>query len=181
MTWIALSMRKMQLKQEVSALQFNEVQISQKIQALSKYANNIADGTITFAEMADCPSDFFGTQLDFIQNSSQAAYQSATIKTNAAIQQLAQTNSITGNQYGYAMGTTDATAYDQATLFNEIYKEELKKFAEQMQGTLNEYEEQLNEEKEQVETQLQAKQAELDALKQEIGQNIKDDAINFGR
>ena len=180
MTWIALSMRKMQLKQEISSLQQNEIEISRQVQALSKYANNIADGTITFAEMADCPSDYFGTQLDFMNNSSQTAYQSATIKTNACIQQLAQTNATTGNQYGYAMGTTDSIAYDQATLFNEIYKEELKKYAEQMQSTLNEYEEQLNQEKEQIETQLQAKQAEYDALKDQVGQNIKNDAISFG-
>lgn len=181
MTWIMMSMRKMQLKKELSDLTANEVKISQKIQDLAKYANNIADGTITFNEAASCPSGMFGTQLDFMANSSQAAYQSAQVKTNAYMQQLAQTNSMTGNQYGYAMGTADNTAYDQATIFNEIYKEELKEYAQQMQDTVNEYEEQLEAEKEQIETQIQAKEAELQAYDKTISQNIQEGAINFGR
>lgn len=179
MSWIAMSMRKMQLKKEISDLQLDLTKISQSIQSASKYANNISDGTITFAEMSDCPSDFFGTQVDFMNNSSQAAYQSATIKTNAYLQQLAQTNATTGNQYGYAMGTTDATAYDQTTIFNEIYKEELKKYGEQVQNSLNQYEEELEHEKEQVETQLQAKESELQAYEERVKQNIQQDAIKF--
>ncbi len=179
MSWIAMSMRKMQLKKEISDLQLDLTKISQSIQSASKYASNISDGTITFAEMSDCPSDFFGTQVDFMNNSSQAAYQSATIKTNAYLQQLAQTNAITGNQYGYAMGTTDASGYDQTTIFNEIYKEELKKYGEQVQNSLNQYEEELEHEKEQVETQLQAKESELQAYEERVKQNIQQDAIKF--
>lgn len=179
MSWIMLSMRKMQLKKEVSDLQFEDVQISQQIQDLSKYANNVADGTITFSEMASCPSSLFGTQLDFMANSSQAAYQSATVKANAFIQQLAQTNGMSGNQYGYAMGTADGTQYDATTIFNEIYKEELKEYSKQMQEYINQYEEELQQEKTQIETQLQAKQAELQTYEQTISNNIKEDAIRL--
>ena len=179
MSWIMLSMRKMQLKREISDLTFQDVQISQQVQDLSKYANNIADGTITFGEIGDCPSSLFGTQLDFMTNSAQAAYQSATVKTNAYIQQLAQTNSMSGNQYGYAMGTTDGTGYDTTTIFNEIYKEELKEYSKQMQEYLNQYEEDLEAQKDQIETQLQAKKAELQSYDQAISQDIQDGAIKL--
>lgn len=179
MTWIMLSMRKMQLKQEVSDLQFQDVQISQQIQDLANYTNNIADGTVTFSEMASCPSSLFGTQLDFVANSAQAAYESATAKTNAYIQQLAQTNSITGNQYGYTMGTIDGTNYDATTIFNEIYQEELKEYSKQMQQYINEYEKELQTEQTRIETQLQAKEAELQTYEQTISSNIQSDAIKL--
>lgn len=180
MTWVMLSMRKMQLQQEVSDLQFEDVKISQQIQDLASYTSNISDGTLTYSEMASCPSSLFGTQLDFMANSAQAAYQSATVKTNAYIQQLSQTNGTTGNQYGYAMGTTDGTSYDAATIFNEIYKEELQQYSEQMQEYINEYEKELQAEQTRIETQLQAKEAELQAYEQRISQNIQSDAISFG-
>lgn len=179
MTWIMLSMRKMQLKQEVSDLQYQDVKISQQIQDLANYTNNIADGTITFSEMASCPSSLFGTQLDFMSNSASAAYQSATVKTNAYLQQLAQTNGMTGNQYGYAMGTIDGTNYDATTIFNEIYKEELQQYSEQMQEYINEYEKELQAEQTRIETQLQAKEAELQSYDQTISQNIQSDAIKL--
>lgn len=179
MAWVMMSMRKMQLKQEVNALQMEDVKISQAVQDLANYANGIADGTITFSEMASCPSSLFGTQLDYMANSAQAAYQSATVKTNAYMQQLAQTNGLTGNQYGYAMGTTDGTGYDASTIFNEIYKQELEEYSKQMQEYVNKYEQELETEKERVETQLQAKQAELQAYEQTISQNIQQGAIRL--
>ncbi|MCD8024663.1 MAG: DUF4349 domain-containing protein [Candidatus Gastranaerophilales bacterium] len=179
MTWIMLSMRKMQLKSEISDLQYEDVQISNQIQDLSEYANNIADGTITYSEMASCPSSLFGTQLDFMTNCASAAYESATSKTNAYIQQLAQTNSETGNQYGYAMGTTDSTSYDTTTIFNEIYKEEMEQYAEEMQEVINDYEEELEQRRTQVETQLEAKEAELQTYDDRISQNIQDQAISL--
>lgn len=179
MSWVMLSMRKMQLKQEVNCLEMQDVKISQTVQDLATYAGNIADGTITFSEMASCPSSLFGTQLDFFANSAQAAYQSATIKTNAYMQQLANVNGITGNQYGYAMGNADGTAYDAAAIFNEIYQEELKEYAKQMQEYVNQYEQELECEKQRIETQLQAKRAELQSYEQAISQNIQDGAIRL--
>ena len=71
----------------------------------------------------------FGTQLDFMANSASVAYQSATAKTNAYLQQLQQTNAATGNQYQYGMGTIDATSYDAATIFIVIYKVALEQFS----------------------------------------------------
>lgn len=179
MGWIMKSMRKMQLKHEVSNLELQDVKISRQMQDLANFANNIGDGVITFSEMTDCPSSLFGTQLGFMQNSSQAAYQSATVKTNAYLQQLAATNGVTGNQYGYAMGTTNNMGYDTTTIFNEIYKEELKQYSEQMQDYLNSYEEELQEEKTRIETQLQAKEAELQAYEQSISEDIQENAIKL--
>lgn len=179
MTWVMLSMRKMQLKQEISDLQLQDVQISRQIQDLASYTNNIADGILTFGEAASCPSSMFGTQLDFMANSASVAYQSATAKTNAYLQQLQQTNAATGNQYQYGMGTIDATSYDVATIFNEIYKEELEQYSEQMQSYINEYEKELQTEQTRIETQLEAKEAELQSYDERISQNIQSDAIKL--
>lgn len=179
MTWIAMAMRKMQLKKEVSNLQFEDTQISNQIQNLANYANNIADGVITCSEMASCPSSLFGTQLDFMTNSASVAYQSAQTKANAYIQQLNQTNNATGNQYGYTANNINNSGTDATTIFNEIYKEELKEYAQQMQEFINNYEQELEQEKERIETQLTAKQAEMQAYEQSIKQNIQQDAIKL--
>lgn len=172
MTWIAMALRKAQLKKEVSNMTLDLTHISKEIQDLHSYTNNIADGKITLAEGASCPSSLFGTQLDFMQNASQAAYQSASAKTSAYMQQLAATNAMEGRQ-------SDGL-YDQTTIFNDIYEQELKEYASQMMDEVNAMEEELEQEKDRIETQLQAKEAELKAYEQRISQNIQNDAIKLG-
>lgn len=70
MSWVMLSLRKVALKQRISNFDMKLVQISQRIQDLQSYANNIADGVITYNEAATCPSSLFGTQMDFIDRKS---------------------------------------------------------------------------------------------------------------
>ena len=64
-------------------------------------------------------------------------------------------------------------------LFNEIYKEELKEYSNQISAQLNEEEKALQTEKDRIETQLKAAEAELETLSQTIDSNIKNDAIKL--
>ncbi len=182
MSWVMLSLRKMALRQRISAIEMKSVQISQRIMDLQSYANNIADGVVTYSELANCPSSLFGTQMNFMADSSQVAYQSAQIKTDAAIQQMQMLQDGTGGQYNYT-STSINPAYanpEQAyLLFNEIYKEELKEYSNQISVQLNEEEKALQTEKDRIETQLKAAEAELETLSQTIDSNIKNDAIKL--
>jgi len=177
-----LSLRKMALKQRISDFEMKSVQIQQRIDDLANYGNNIADGVITYSELATCPSSLFGTQMGFMADSSQVAYQSAQIKTDAALQQMQALQNGTGGQYNYtSTGINPAYANpDQAYLvFNEIYKQELEEYSKEISAQLNEEEKQLQSEKDRIETQLKAAEAELENLQNSIDQNIKNDAIKL--
>ncbi len=182
MSWVMLSLRKMALRQRISDFEMKSVQISQRIMDLQSYGNNIADGVITYSELATCPSSLFGTQMGFMADSSQVAYQSAQIKTDAALAQMQALQDGTGGQYNYT-STNINPAYanpEQAyLLFNEIYKEELEEYSKEITAQLNQEEKELQTEKDRVETQLKAAEAELENLQNSIDQNIKNDAIKL--
>lgn len=182
MSWVMLSLRKMALRQKISDFEMKSVQISQRIMDLHSYGSNIADGVITYSELATCPSSLFGTQMNFMADSSQVAYQSAQIKTDAALGQMQALQNGTGGQYNYA-GASINPAYanpDQAyLLFNEIYKQELEEYSKEITAQLDQEEKELQTEKDRIETQLKAAEAELESLNQSIDQNIKNDAIKL--
>lgn len=182
MTWVMLSLRKMQLTQRVSNFEAKLLDISQRIMDLQNYASNIADGVITYNEAANCPSSMFGTQMNFMSASAPIAYQSAQVKTNAYLQQMQALQNTTGNQYGYAQGTIDATYAnsDQAyLLFNQIYKQELEEYSKEVSKQLNQEEKELQQEKLRIESQLKAAEAELQSVSESETKNIQSGAIKL--
>ena len=173
MTWAFLSLRKMQLKQRLSAYQNRLIQISQKIMDMQELAAAVADGKITYQEATSGPSSMFGTQLNFLGQSSNIAYQSAQIKTNAYLQQMQAINQATGGQYQYALDPNSMTSYMQNgqiqpfLVFNDIYQEELKAYADQYAQMLNREEQDLEQEKLTLETQIKAIEAEYQAVSEQ--------------
>ncbi len=185
MTWAFLSLRKMQLKQRLSVYQNRLIQISQKIMDMQELAAAVADGKITYQEATSGPSSMFGTQMNFLGQSSNIAYQSAQIKTNAYLQQMQTINQSTGGQYQYSLDPTSMTSYIQNgqiqpyLIFNNIYQEELKAYADQYAQILNREEQDLEQEKLTLETQIKAIQAEYESVSEQEGQNIQADAIKL--
>ena len=185
MTWAFLSLRKMQLKQRLSAYQNRLIQISQKIMDMQELAAAVADGKITYQEATSGPSSMFGTHLNFLGQSSNIAYQSAQIKTNAYLQQMQAINQATGGQYQYALDPNSMTSYMQNgqiqpfLVFNDIYQEELKAYADQYAQMLNREEQDLEQEKLTLETQIKAIEAEYQAVSEQEDQNIQNDAIKL--
>ena len=185
MTWAFLSLRKMQLKQRLGAYQNRLIQISQKIMDMQELAASVADGKITYQEATSGPSSMFGTQLNFLGQSSNIAYQSAQIKTNAYLQQMQAINQATGGQYQYALDPNSMTSYMQNgqiqpfLVFNDIYQEELKAYADQYAQMLNREEQDLEQEKLTLETQIKAIEAEYEAVSEQEDQNIQNDAIKL--
>jgi len=177
-----LSLRKVALKQRMSNFEMKLEQISQRKMDLQSYANNIADGVITYNEAATCPSSLFGTQMDYMVNSSGIAYQSAQMKTDAYISQMQSLQSQTGGQYNYAQNSIDATYANSEQaylLFNEIYKQELEEYAKEVTAQLNEEEKALDAEQARLEAQLQAAEAEYQSVSERMNKNIQADAIKF--
>ncbi len=185
MSWVFLSLRKMQLKQKLSVYQNRLIQISQKLMDMQELAAAVADGKITYQEATSGPSSMFGTQLNFLGQSSNIAYQSAQIKTNAYLQQMQAINQATGGQYQYSLDPTSMTSYMQNgqiqpyLIFNNIYQEELESYAQQYSQLLNREEQDLEQEKLTLETQIKAIEAEYQSVQDQEGQNIENDAIKL--
>ena len=185
MSWVFLSLRKMQLKQKLSVYQNRLIQISQKLMDMQELAAAVADGKITYKEATSGPSSMFGTQLNFLGQSSNIAYQSAQIKTNAYLQQMQAINQATGGQYQYSLDPTSMTSYMQNgqiqpyLIFNNIYQEELESYAQQYSQLLNREEQDLEQEKLTLETQIKAIEAEYQSVQDQEGQNIENDAIKL--
>ncbi len=185
MSWVFLSLRKMQLKQKLSAYQNRLIQISQKLMDTQELAAAVADGKITYQEATSGPSSMFGTQLNFLGQSSNIAYQSAQIKTNAYLQQMQSINQATGGQYQYSLDPTSMTSYMQNgqiqpyLIFNNIYQEELEAYAQQYSQLLNREEQDLEQEKLTLETQIKAIEAEYQSVEDQESQNIENDAIKL--
>ncbi len=185
MSWVFLSLRKMQLKQRLSVYQNRLTQISQKLMDMQELSAAVADGKITYQEATSAPSSIFGTQLNFLGQSSNIAYQSAQTKTNAYLQQMQAINQATGGQYQYSLDPNSLTGYVQNNqiqpylIFNEIYQEELEAYANQYAQELNRQEQDLEQEKLTLETQIKAIEAEYQAVEDQESQNIENDAIKL--
>ncbi len=175
MTWVIQALRKQELKTRINQLTSKQLKISREISDLQRYASNIQDGVLTTNEIANTPSRFFGTQMDFFERSSGAAYESATVKTDAYLQQLQMTGLNTGNQYQQTIGYT----VQPAIIFNEIYKQDLKEVAQQELDKIDAEEKELEEEKLVIETQLKAAEAEYQSIDQSVDQSIQSSAIKL--
>lgn len=176
MSWVVIALRKQELRNRINDLTTMQIAISQEIMDLQKYGSNIADGVITAQEGASVPSRYFGTQMDFINNSSSVAYMSATDKTDAYLTQMQELAANTGKQYNY---TVEDMTVQPALLFNEIYKNELEEYARMVTAQINEKEKALEGQKLTLETQLKAAQAEYESISQSLDNNIKDSAIKL--
>ena len=185
MTWLCLSLTKMRLKNNLSVYQKRLLDINQRIMDLQRLAAGIADGVLNYQEATTMPSSVFGTQMNYLAQSSNIAYQSANIKTNSYLQQMQMINQTTGGQYQYALDPTVMTGCVQNgqiqpfLLFNNVYKEELKAYAQQYSETLNREEKELEQEKLTLETQIKAIEAEYQTVEEQESENIKNDAIKL--
>ena len=175
MTWVSQALRKQCLKTSINELTSKQLKISQEISELQRVASNLEDGILTANEIANTPSNYYGTQMDFVEFASQAAYESATTKADAYIQQLQTTGTTTGNQYQYAAGNT----IQPAVIFNEIYKQELKELAKQKIEQIDAEEQELEQEKLTIESQLKAAEAEYQSISSSLDNSIQDSAIKL--
>ena len=175
MTWVSQAARKQELKMRINEGTSKQLKISQEISDLHRLASNIEDGFITQNELANTPSSYYGTQMDYIENSSRLAYESATVKADAYIQQLQATGMNTGNQYQCAAGGT----VQPALIFSEIYKQELKQIARMKLDEIDAEEKELEQEKMRIETEVKAAEAEYESIGQSLDNSIKSSAIQL--
>ncbi len=184
MTWVLLALRKQELRNRINQLTQKQIDISQEVMDLENYASNIADGIITFNEMAGTSSRYYGTQIGFMNTSSQVAYNSAMVKSNAYLEQLQQNGMDTGGQYQNILDPSGSGQYGDGTvqpalLFNQIYKQELEEYARMAKEQINQQEKELEQEKLQIEVKVKAAEAEYESISSQLDNSISKSAIRL--
>ena len=185
MAYIALTLRKRELKNSVADRQMTDLKYSREMRKLTQLSDSLADGYVTPSEIASCGMQLFGTAIDFMYFSSEAADFVAQEQTAAYVDTYA---GLTQEQYYNNPGiATQAKLYfdetgtlDEDAMYSEFYEEALKEYVnEEIMPLLNEKEKELQAQKDRNEIAMQEEQAELDQLDGAISDQISKSAINL--
>ncbi len=162
MSWVVMALRKQELKARISNLNYQLQQIYQESIELSEYSGAIADGKVGYDEMADMPSNYFGTAIGYNQSAYNVASQSAANKTNAYMQ---------------INGVTDVNVRNY--MYNNTLESELEEYAKQETAKIQKMEKQLEAKKLKIETLLKAAESEYQKLEEAVDKNIESSAPKY--
>lgn len=160
------TMRKLQLTQRINNLQYRLMQISQKLQDLSVYAGNVADGLITPSEFMNSPASIFGVNMNYFNSSVPKALYQASMSTNMYNNNILRMNQISGGQYALAVDPSNPTSImnNQFFIFNSFFKQALDAAGKAEAAKVKRLESDLQAEKLTIDTQLKAAEKELESV-----------------
>lgn len=160
------TMRKLQLTQRINSLQYRLMQISQKLQDLSVYAGNVADGVISPSEFMNSPASIFGVNMNFLNNSVPKALYQASMSTQMYTNNIINLNNASGGQYAYALDPSNPNSIynNQFFVFNSFFKQALDAAGKAEAAKVKRLETDLQNEKLMIDTQLKAAEKELESV-----------------
>jgi len=160
------TMRKMQLTQRINSLQIRLMQISQKLQDLSAYAGNVADGIITPSEFMSSPASIFGVNMNYLNSSVPRALYQASMSSQMYMNNIMNINYQSGGQYGFAVDPNNANSLynNQFFVFNSFFKQALDAAGKAEAAKVKRLETDLQSEKLAIDTQLKAAEKELESV-----------------
>lgn len=160
------TMRKLQLTQRINSLQYRLMQISQKLQDLSVYAGNVADGVISPSEFMNSPASIFGVNMNFLNNSVPKALYQASMSTQIYTNNIMNLNQASGGQYAYALDPSNPNSIynNQFFVFNSFFKQALDAAGKAEAAKVKRLETDLQNEKLMIDTQLKAAEKELESV-----------------
>ena len=160
------TMRKLQLTQRINNLQYRLMQISQKLQDLSVYAGNVADGLITPSEFMNSPASIFGVNMNYFNSSVPKALYQASMSTNMYNNNILRMNQMSGGQYSLAVDPSrpDSIFNNQFFIFNSFFKQALDAAGKAEAAKVKRLESDLQAEKLTIDTQLKAAEKELESV-----------------
>lgn len=160
------TMRKLQLTQRINNLQYRLMQISQKLQDLSVYAGNVADGLITPSEFMNSPASIFGVNMNYFNSSVPKALYQASMSTNMYNNNILRMNQMSGGQYALAVDPSrpDSIFNNQFFIFNSFFKQALDAAGKAEAAKVKRLESDLQAEKLTIDTQLKAAEKELESV-----------------
>lgn len=159
-------MRKLQLTQRINNLQYRLMQISQKLQDLSVYAGNVADGIVTPSEFMNSPASIFGVNMNFFNSSVPKALYQASMSTQMYNNNILRMNQMSGGQYALAVDPSNPQSImnNQFFIFNSFFKQALNAAGKAEAAKVKRLESDLQAEKLAIDTQIKAAEKELESV-----------------
>lgn len=160
------TMRKLQLTQRINNLQYRLMQISQKLQDLSAYGANVADGIISPTEFMNSPASIFGVNMNYLNSSVPKALYQASMSTQMYTNNIIQMNAMSGGQYSFAVDPSSPNSIfnNQFFIFNSFFKQALDAAGKAEAAKIKRLETELQNEKLAIDTQLKAAEKELESV-----------------
>ncbi len=174
MTVLTMMYRKSYLKNRLNQLEYQLMQKQQAKNELSTYAASVADGSISYEDLSNCPSQLFGRMTQFMFNSHNAAMMGA--QSNMAQMQAA-------GMLGGAAGT-DAAAVQQQQMYNQLlfqnlYKQQREQAAKIESKILNEQEKQMDQEVLKLQNELTLVQNEYNSISKAVDNAAQMDTVSY--
>ncbi len=185
MGWITMSLRRSELQRSINDHTYEKLKLSRQLRDLTSFSNAIGDGTISPSEIASLGSDLFGTALDFMGYSNEAA---ATIASEQTDYYATAYDDITQQQYynNPSIASQAQLYYDEngnldtSTMYANFYEKALEEYVEQyITPLLNEKQKEIENKQTELETLVASEEAELQQLKESINQNIQQSTIQL--
>lgn len=175
------TMRKLQLTQRINNLQFRLMELSQRLQDLSVYSGNVADGIISPSEFTSSPASIFGANMNFFNNSVPKALFEASRSSQMYNAQMMNMNAASGGQYGMAVDPSNPNSIyaNQYFVFNAFFKQALDAAGKAEAAKVKRLETDITNQKLMIETQLKAADTELQKVEEQETKNIERTAPKY--
>ena len=157
------------------------MELSQRLQDLSVYAGNVADGIISPGEFMSSPASIFGANLNFFNNSVPKALFQASRSSQMYNANLLNMNAASGGQYGMAVDPTNPQSIyaNQFYVFNAFFKQALDAAGKAEAAKVKKLETENTNQKLMIETQLKAADTELQKIEEQESKNIERTAPKY--
>ena len=157
------------------------MELSQRLQDLSVYAGNVADGIISPGEFMSSPASIFGANLNFFNNSVPKALFQASRSSQMYYANLLNMNAASGGQYGMAVDPTNPQSIyaNQFFVFNAFFKQALDAAGKAEAAKVKKLETEITNQKLMIETQLKAADTELQKIEEQESKNIERTAPKY--
>lgn len=175
------TMRKLQLTQRINNLQFRLMQLSQRLQDLSVYAGNVADGVMSPSEFMNSPASIFGANMNYFNNSVPKALFQASRSSQAYNANIMNMNRASNGQYGMAVDPSNPNSIyaNQYFVFNSFFKQALDAAGKAEGAKVKRLETDISNQKLMIETQLKAADTELQKVEEQETKNIERTAPKY--
>lgn len=157
------------------------MELSQKLQDLSVYAGNVADGVITPGEFMSSPASIFGANMNFFNSSVPRALYQASQSTQMYNANIMNMNAASGGQYGMIVDPSNPNSIyaNQFFVFNSFFKQALDAAGKAEAAKVKRLETDITNQKLMIETQLKAAETELQKVEEQESKGIERTAPKY--
>ena len=174
-------MRKLQLTQRINNLQYRMMQLMQRLQDLSVYAGNVADGVISPSEFMSSPASIFGANMNFFNNSVPKSLYEASRASQAYNANIMNMNIASNGQYGMAVDPSNPNSIyaNQFFVFNAFFKQALDAAGKAEAAKVKRLETDIMTQKLMIDTQLKAAEKKKKKVEDAEMKNIERTAPKY--